>query len=201
MKRQTFTSIAEVRAYAQARFPPDTPFSRMSASEKSYANVCNMTLADPSLAALKQSLQASGKNVQSATREKIYTFFADRIVESKEDPKTVLAAVQQELVHILEQLQSMQPLAPADTPMDDSEHEQWTRAHTEIGLLVDQARNFALWLVPEQVTTMLRRIDEQCTALYSGDAELSEEENRLYSAAKAEDNVQESRLCPRAEDI
>jgi hypothetical protein len=191
-KRLTFTSVAQVRTHAQARFPADVAFSRMTATEKAYANVYGMTILNPTptLAQLKESLQAGRKTVQSATREKIYNFIAERIEPATDDPKTTLVAVRQELTHILEQLQTMTPLAPSDASMDDSEHEQWMSQHTEIGLLVDQAHNIALWLVPQEVQTLLKQIDERRIALYPVvdtelSAELSAEENALYEQAKS----------------
>jgi hypothetical protein len=185
-KRLAFTSVNQIQAYTQARFSSDVAFSRMSAAEKAYANVYNMTRLNPSLSQLKRDLEASRKTAL-ATREKIYQFFIERIVEV-EDPQTTLAAVKQELTHILGELQVMKPLLPADSSMDDVEHEAWTRQHTDIGLLLDQSRNVALWLVPEEVKLLLRNIDKQCILLYSaGDAELSQEESALYNVAKAEE--------------
>lgn len=193
-KRLTFTTVAEVSAYAQTRFPPDTAFGRMNASEKAYANVYNMTLLNPPIGELKQSLQITRGTIQSATRKKIYHFFASRIVvetvvEQTDDTISTLEAVKQELTHILEQLQTMTPPAPASTPMSDTENAEWWRVHTEIGMLVDSAHNIALWLVPASVMAILRAIDEQCTALYPEDAELGKEESRLYNAAKVDDNA------------
>lgn len=191
-KRLTFTTVAEVSAYTQARFPPDTAFSRMNATAKSYANIYNMTLLNPTLAQLKQSLINGCKTAQS-TRQKIYRFIAERIVVEivveVDDTTSTLEAVKQELTHILEQLQTMTPPAPAHSAMSDAENAEWWRVHTEIGLLVDSAHNIALWLVPPEVMAILRAIDEQCTALYPEDAELSKEENRLYNAAIGDDNA------------
>lgn len=176
-KRLTFTTIAAIRAYAQARFPAQIAFGRMNASEKAYANVYNMTLLNPPIGELKQSLQVTGGTIQSATRKKIYHFFAERIVMETvveaDDTISTLESVKQELSHILEQLQTMTPPAPANTPMSDTEHEEWWRTHTEIGMLVDSAHNVALWLVPAEVQSLLAAIDQQCTALYPEDAELS----------------------------
>lgn len=82
-KRIIFTSIEQVRSYAQKRFPADMAFSRMSVAEKAYANVYGMTGNGASLSQLKQFL--TGKTDWSATKERIYKFFAERIVVEEID--------------------------------------------------------------------------------------------------------------------
>lgn len=184
-KRLAFTTIEAVHTYAQSRFPQSTAFSRMNASEKSYASVYNMTLPNPTLSQLKQSLEAGCKSAQSTTREKIYAFIAERIVvdvEEEDDATSTLESVKQELRHILEELQVMTPPAPANTPMSDAEHEEWWRIHTEVGMLIDSAHNIALWLVPKEVQALLAAIDQQCTALYP-----PLDEEQAYDQAKADD--------------
>jgi len=181
-KRLTFTTVAEIRDYAQKRFPADRAFSGMTATEKAYASVYGGAKSAVSLTQLKRDLEEGRKHAQTTAKEKAYQFFLDRI----ELQVSSLATVTQELSHILEQLQAMQPLVPSDASMDDSEHEEWMRQHADIGMLVDQARHIALWLVPDEVKALLKRIDERCIALYPVvDAELSLEENALYNRAKA----------------
>ena len=87
-KKLEFRSVEQVRTCALARFRHNVAFSRLSAMEKGYATVASIAGNDVSPAQLKLFLDGKREGAGiagSATRERIYKFFAERIVTETQE--------------------------------------------------------------------------------------------------------------------
>jgi hypothetical protein len=85
---------------------------------------------------------------------------------SRPVPHPLLAPVMERLQNILAQLEAMPPMAQAGTPRALNEHEAWMNQYNKAQILIDKARDYALWVVPEEVEIMLGRIRDRKHALY-----------------------------------